>query len=247
MQIAIPSVARAERLTTTATLPILEAGGVPLSSVTVFVPTADDRDVYRRLLPAEVSLVWGHGLGVGNARNAIARYYPAGTDLVEVDDDVTGVVRAVDSHTLVDLAPGELVGVLADCIARSGGRLWGWYPVANPYFMRHSMRTGLWYIIASLCGYRVTGGDHELVVLDDKEDFERSCRFYVAQGSVVRFERLAVRSRYYTEPGGMQLTRTPETIAAGARRLVELFPGLATYRERKNGVAEVRLRAPKGL
>lgn len=242
IQIAIPSAGRARRLST-ATLPLLLAGGVPPETVTVFVPDLAAEEEYRSLLPAGVGLVSGHGLGMGAARNAIARAYPVGTDLVQVDDDITGMIEALDSRTVVPLG-SRVADVLADCTARANGRLWGWYPVANPYFMRKRERAGLHYVIGSLFGYRVTGGDHELVVLDDKEDFERSCRFYVAQGSVLRFERFAVRSRYYTEPGGMQLTRTPETIAEGARRLCGLFPGLATYWERKNGRAEVRLRAP---
>ena len=91
---------------------------------------------------------------------------------------------------------------------------------------------------------RFTGKDDpDFVVLDDKEDFERSCRFYLHDGKVVRFENVSWMTSGYGGEGGMQSYRTEVTISEGAREMVRLFPDLATLNlSKKSGHAEVRLR-----
>ena len=244
-EVAIPSVARAERITK-ATLPLLHHGGVPMDHVTIFVPDVESEDQYADAV-AEFGckITSGHGIGMREARNAIARSYPEGTQLVEVDDDITAFKRAVDNKTLLSLEAGELHATWQKCFAQADGHLWCWYPVANAFFMKGDRvrRGGLWYAVGALFGYTVVGDDAELVYVDDKEDFERSMRFYLRDGEVVRFDGYTFVTRYYGEPGGMQLYRSKNTIEAGARRLAANYPDLCTAYMKKSGRAEVRLKA----
>jgi hypothetical protein len=244
-EVAIPSSNRPVTLRER-TMPVLLDGGVPPDAITVWVPDEGQAASYRealRDLPPGIRLTSGHGPGVRQARNAIARGYPPGTRLVQVDDDIYGLSRYVDEKTLAPL--GDVDGFIRHAFDVAGDHLWCVYPVANPYFMRPTRirRGGLWYAIACFYGYTVTGSPaREIVRLDDKEDFERSCRFYEADGEIVRFDWVTMHSRFYAEPGGMQDYRTPATVEDGARRLERMFPHLATAYRARSGLWEIRLR-----
>lgn len=263
IQFAIPS-ARRPWILASKTIPLLQRAGVDPEQVTVFVPDEGDRWEYEGALPRS----WGsrlvvaphtpehgtlddvgvrpHGLGV--VRNTIARHFPAGTRLVQIDDDIDGIIHRVSEKEsersdsdLLDLC--EMGFDMADDL---GASLWGIYPVKNPYFMKDRIRTDLTYICGGLFGVSLRHEDHELVVLDDKEDFERSLRHFVADGAVVRVEHTALLTQGYSGDGGMQASRTSERVDVASRWLCEQFPELASLNtKKKSGWTEVRLRSPR--
>jgi hypothetical protein len=83
-------------------------------------------------------------------------------------------------------------------------RLWGIYPVLNPLFMKKRVKLGLNYIVGAFWGVINTHEPGMEVSLDDKEDFERTLKFYMADGNVVRLEAYSLKTSYYSTPGGMQ-------------------------------------------
>lgn len=243
--VAIPTSNRIDRLRDS-TLPLLINGGVPPEIITLFVPDAGQAAEYMAAFGhTGVQIQYGHGRGMREARNAIASAYPTGTRLVQIDDDIRGIFRYVDEKTL---APAASVDELfSECSAEAAGSLWCVYPVPNPFFMKLGrIRRGLWYAEGCLFGYTVRNEEHEYVDLDDKEDFERSIRFFLRDGEVVRFDDITFRTRYYSEPGGMQDYRTPDTIRRGAQTLAELYPDLAEARLAKSGRWEVKLKDRRG-
>jgi hypothetical protein len=77
----------------------------------------------------------------------------------------------------------------------------------------------------------------------DKEDYERSIRYYIADGGVIRMRYVAPKTAYYTEKGGLQESRTKKTIMDGAQWIVKHFPDYATLNlTKKSGHPELRLR-----
>lgn len=246
-QIAIPSAGRADTIMEQ-TMGLLIASNVDPARISVFVPDDSSAEAYRSVLPDSVTIRPGHGWGMRQARNAIARAYPAGTNLVQIDDDLTEIATTTDRKTLDPVK--DIDALIRKGIETSDGHLWCLYPVPNPFFMRPGLtrRGGLWYAVGAWFGYRVTLDETELVELDDKEDFERSVRFYLRDGEVVRLDSYTYKTKFYGGTGGMQAYRTPETIEKGARALAERYPDLAHYRMAKSGRAEIKLldkRAPK--
>jgi hypothetical protein len=112
--------------------------------------------------------------------------------------------------------------------------------------MRNDVRVGLYYIGGGLFGHTVRGDDAELVTLDDKEDYERTLRFFIRDGAVVRLDWATWNTTGYGGEGGMQSTRTEERIRASAEWLAARYPELASLNlTKKSGKAEVRLRRPR--
>jgi len=242
----------------TKTLRMLEEGGVDLGVVEVWVPGPVECFEYRQALPAEVEVRIAHHdphdarvevvgvepVAVGLARNTIIRAHPPGTRLVFVDDDITGVFEAKSRRDLerVEDLPNLFTNLFRDADAASA-TISGIYPVHNPYFMRPRVRYDLTYICAGLFGIIVTGRPCEMVTLDDKEDFERSIRHYLADGHVVRNEHYCIGTDGYHGAGGMQLSRTPLRVRASAEWLVRQYPDLCSLNlSKRSGWAEVRLR-----
>lgn len=262
-RVVINSAGRALTLATK-TLPMLRDGGVPMDRVTVSVPPGDINDYMETIFGFDgitlmenlhdpfdkrLEMVGVAPVGLGRARNNVLDAASPGERLLFVDDDLTGVFRATGPQTLEPIT--DIDGWLRRCWEEAEAAavtLWGIYPVRNPYFMKNRANTKLTYICGGLFGVKVTGREYERVVLDDKEDFERSIRHYLADGRVLRFENVAIGTTGYSGAGGMQLSRTSERVMEACRYLVATYPGLCSLNlKKKSGWAEVRLadRRPK--
>lgn len=243
IRIAIPSYRRAHTLKSK-TLAWLDSLGIEPQRIDVFVASHEEAEEYMRVLNAGSygRIIVGEK-GMGAIRRFIAQFYAPGTKILNVDDDIKRVVVRLDEKRLVDLHNlDDEVQSAFDLCDQTGLRLWGVYPVKNPYFMKAATTFDLRYINGTLWGSYA--GDASLqVTLDDKEDFERTIRSYLAHGGVVRLNYLACDTNFYGEPGGMQEDRSPDTIAAGARDLVKLYPSLCSLNvSKKSEHVEVRLK-----
>src|SRR5262245_39577031 len=140
VEVAIPSYQRAETLHRK-TLHTLLAGGMDPGTITVFVADATEYATYSRtLVPGTYGqLVIGRPTLQG-ARAFIQTYYAEGTPVLNVDDDVSGVLQAVTPQQLQPVQ--DLVALVEEAfhLARQHGvGLWGVYPVANAYFMQETI------------------------------------------------------------------------------------------------------------
>jgi hypothetical protein len=83
----------------------------------------------------------------------------------------------------------------------------------------------------------------EVRTIDDKEDYERSIKYYLKDGGVLRFNNVTCRTNCYKEPGGMQVERTKKRIHDSAVYLTKKYPNLCTLNTgKKSGFTEVRLK-----
>ena len=244
-QVAIPSYKRAETVREK-TLKILEKHEIDPALVTIFVADADQEREYAKSLANSPyrNLVIGEP-GMGAIRRFIQTYYPEGTRVMNFDDDLSEVLRKESDKKMVPVENLERDVILRGFQAceEHGANLFGIYAAANAMFMKHRIAVGLYYCIGSCWGL-VTRHDKELsVTLDDKEDYERTLQHYVRDGKVVRLDDITVKSKYYTEDGGMQVTRTTDRIYESAKILAERYPNLCSmYIRETTGHAELRLR-----
>ena len=244
--IAIPSYKRAETLRDK-TLTVLREYGIPRQRIHVFVANREEFDRYKSVLdPATYGHLHIAEPGMAAVRNFITGFFPVGKPIFNMDDDIRGFIEWRDGVRRNEAPLRDLAATITQGFRdakRLGFRLFGFYPVANGYFMKDGPpSTDLRYIIGSVWGI-YNPGRILTVTIDDKEDYLRSVIMYLLDGGVLRYNNIAPQSAYYKEPGGMQEERTMNRIDASARAMVEAFPELVKINlTKKSGMPEVRLR-----
>jgi len=244
--IAIPSYKRAETLRDK-TLAVLRKYRIPADRIHVFVANKEEYDTYKSTLdPSSYAHMHIAEPGMAAVRNYITRFFPIGKAIFNMDDDIRGFIEYSASgrrneRPLRSLSDAITAGFRDATV--SGFRLFGFYPVANGYFMKpDAPSTDLRYIIGSVWGI-INPGPILTVTIDDKEDYLRSVIMYVLDGGMLRYNNIAPQSAYYKEPGGMQEERTMKRIEASAKAMVAAFPDLVKINlTKKSGMPEVRLR-----
>ena len=248
--VAIPSRERSPLLVK-CTLPVLLDGGVPRGAVHVWV-LHEEVATYRAALDdagyADIA-VYGHGSrsGLRGARNVIQPQYPRGTRLVQADDDIRAIER-LDAGRLVSVTnvDGLIQGAFL-MAGQQGVSLWGVYPVRNGYFMANRAHLGFRHIVGTFWGMTLRHDPTEVLNFDEKEDYERTIRHFLRDGAVLRLDNVTLKTRFYTEPGGMQVYRDAAYQEEGTHRLVAEWPDLLTNRRSAaKGTAEVTLRRLPG-
>lgn len=244
LQVAVVSHARAD-VVGAKTLRLLADRGVPRELVRLFV-TPDQVAAYRQAVdPGLVASIEPGAFGLAAQRRHVTLAYPEGTHLVQCDDDLTDVVeRLDDKHTrpVADLV--QLFRFAFDACADHQARLWGVYPVLNPMFMKNRLRTGLAFCIGHLWGVVNSHDPARATHLANKEDYERTLRYYHADGRVVRLEDVAARTAMFGK-GGLQAPDQPERGALNRREVLQLrewWPQHVAIAKRRSKVGlEIRL------
>lgn len=184
--------------------------------------------------------------GMGAIRRFIQQYYPEGERVLNLDDDLKGLIVRDSDTQKHRITAGEFKRMCAEAwrmCSLTGIRLWGIYPVANQFFMQNTMTTDLRYVIGAFWGVVNTRDKKLAVTLDDKEDFERTMKFYLADGGVIRVNYVATDSNFYGEEGGMQVERTERRVEESAKILAKRYPYLCTaFLKKTTGHWELRLK-----
>lgn len=241
--IAIPSYKRAETLRDK-TLALLQSYKVPAARIHIFVANKEEYDLYKQTLkPGSYGHLHIGEPGMAAIRNCITKAFPKGQAILNMDDDIKGFLelKGAGSGPLTRFC--DVINGAFALAKKTGFRLFGFYPVANAFFMKDAPPTqDLRYVIGSVWGI-LNPGPVLTVTIDDKEDYLRSVIMYLLDGGVLRYTNIAPISAYYKEQGGMQETRTMQRIEASAKAMVAAFPDLVTLNlTKKSGIPEVRLR-----
>ena len=240
-QIAIPSYNRQGCLQKK-TLAYLFSSGIEAERITVFVADRGQQHTYRAALPSAVKVHMAVP-GIAGARNFIHRAYPAGTRLLCMDDDIGALHERLSDKKHAPVSDfSAVVDNGFDLCRRFSTRIWGVAPVLNPFFMRWECTLSLRFLVGCFYGVVVSHEDELLTTLEDKEDYERTLRYYCADRRVLRLNWLAPKTKYYTEPGGLQGIRTAAQSKRCAAELVRRYPGLVHARADRAGFAQIQLR-----
>jgi hypothetical protein len=239
----------------THTLSFLARQCIPKKLVTLFVASKSEMAKYRQAL---LGTDWEHvrivvsALGNMGNRNFIFKYFPSGTYVVSVDDDVEGIAwkcREGMKHAgcLRPLPAGGLETLILDAhrqMLEHGAFLWGLNTSQNPRHMRThglSVKNGL--VCGYLNGFICRPECPELLrqLTDATEDSEFAVRHFAKDGILLRYRMYCGITRPYLNRGGLQskFEATGEQITAkerssqrtneerqGAAKLHELFPRL---------------------
>jgi len=256
-KIAIPSYKRQDVLKKK-TLPMLAEYKVPKRLIHVFVADSIEAKIYRDTLDKDTygKLIIGKP-GIKEIRNFMANYFDEGERIVYLDDDIAKLWRCVtkgdpknkkDNKLIVLESFDEFVKDAFKLSKKTGFHNWGPYPIDNPFFMKPTMpdnshiSTDLKFIMGGFNGV-INNKTAEIRTISDKEDYERTIKYYLKDDGVIRFNNISCSTRCYKGMGGIQFDRKKETSAINAKILIEKYPDLVTLNDsRKSGFVEIKLR-----
>tara|TARA_B100001123_G_scaffold449148_1_gene613287 strand:+ start:1178 stop:2119 length:942 start_codon:yes stop_codon:yes gene_type:complete len=257
--VAIPSYRRSETLRDK-TLKVLQDYKIDPKKIYIFVANEDEKKIYTDALPVGSyhKMVVGKP-GIKNIRNFMPNYFPEGQYIFYMDDDIYEIyenrnpdVNNYDKkNNKLKKLPSlhHLIGQGFTLSEKTGLTNWGVYPVLNAYFMKPTtnnindyVQTKLCYNIGFMTGV-INNKKAEVRTIDDKEDYERSIKYYLKDGGLLRFNNITAKTKCYKEPGGMQVERTKKRIHDSAVYLTKVYPELCSLNtSKKSGFTEIRLR-----
>ena len=245
-RVAIPSISRAETITKK-TLNYLKQTDIDMSKVDIFLSNPNEKQAYEdNLKDYPVNIIVSNTNHVNTQRNFIVNYYKEDELILGIDDDIDMVAMKVDDKNTTQL--NSLTDFVEQAFTISLDKnfdMWGVNPVINPYFMKNNVTFNLKYIVACFYGWRNNHEEKAYVSTNPeygKEDFERSIRYYIADGGVTRFNYVAPKTKYYSEKGGIQNYRTVEYEETAVKWLLQTFPMFCKRNTKSKGkYPEVRL------
>lgn len=243
-RIAIPSYKRSHIIKDKTLRMLVVKHRINPTVIDIFVANEEERELYEKNVPKNYydNIIVGVPC-IGKQRNFIHSYYPEGQYILQVDDDIKGIKIRVNSKQLLEIDDLNMFILEMFSVCKMNGcRLWGIYPVDNPYFMSNKIVFDLKYIAAGFMGVINEQDPDLLVELEDKEDFERSIRYFIKYHKIMRCEYVTMNTEYYKTEGGLQATRTPQRIKESAKHLVKKYPQFCKMNtKKKSGYPEVRL------
>lgn len=274
--IAIPSYQRSKTIISK-TLRTLFNHNIQSNLITVFLANKDEYTTYTNLIKElnhtihnldvnyikflnDISMVIGKK-GLKNQRNYISDFYLDKQKIVQMDDDIEGVkMLVVDKKDEKNRKLWKLENVpnfhqlIIDTFKMSikmGAFLWGIYPISNPYFMSPKISSELKFIVGPMFGI-INRKDGSLrLTIDEKENVERTLQYFMKDKVVLRLNNVTVITKYYTNPGGMQVDKDAKKqrmldAEKSAQYLHKKYPNLTKiFYRKKTKRPEIKLLHPK--
>ena len=263
--IAIPSYKRPQTLKNK-TMNILKKHNINPNKIYIFVSDKEEKKIYKNEIDSKFynKMVIGKP-GIKNIRNFMPNYFKEGQKIFYMDDDIKEIYQNFNNNKIINKIGSNYdkkknkLKVLKDLdkfildAFRIAQKLkidnWGIYPVENPYFMKPTSKnvddyisTNLSYIIGFMTGV-INNRKCEKRTIDDKEDYERSIKYYLKDNGLLRFNNITCGTNCYKEPGGMQIERTKKRVHDSAVYLTKKYSELCSLNtQKKSGYSEIRLR-----
>jgi hypothetical protein len=210
------------------------------------VASKKEFDIYQNTLnPNHYAAIHIGKKGLVQQREYITQQYPKGTRIVFMDDDIESIDLSMTRlastlHTFLEKA--------FDITVQHNSTIWGVYPVFNPFYRkpRPEVYVGLAYVVGAFYGIITEPNDRSIRLSltrkdGQKEDVERTIRYFNKDGRVVRFDRVGFVTKYYGKSGGLGTFEDRlEPMKQAVIRLQKAFPELGSMYIKKTGMSEFR-------
>jgi hypothetical protein len=247
--VCIPSYKRAE-LCNEKTLNMLKENNIPAKKIYVYVANQEEYDEYIKVLDkARYNKLVVGIKGLVPQRKFIMEQWPEGKNIVFFDDDIAKI-----DLTMSGLFKGKTLDYFFKyAFKETKSRkafIWGVYPVFNPFFRkgRDEISTCLNYIVGAFYGVinRPKLKALELEITREngqKEDVERTLKYFVHDGIVLRFNRVGFVTKYYGKSGGLgTFDDRLKPMLEASKKLEAKYGEYGAISTKKNGMTEFRLR-----
>lgn len=240
--IAIPSYKRAS-ICNQQTLSTLYKMGISKDRINVFVVEEEYEKYLGTLNPEYYNKIIVGKKGLIQQREFIENYYDNGVHIIFLDDDIKQIDLSLTEFYTLD----EFFNKALEDLKSYKAFIWGVYPVFNPFFRQSKtcISTELKYIVGAFYGVINRKKLLKLSLQNDsKEDVERSIKYYLYDGVVLRYNKIGFHTKYFGKDGGGlgRFEDRLETMKESALQINNKYPDLCDIKIRKNGLYEVVLR-----
>lgn len=211
--------------------------GLPRECFVLCVNDESEAEKYANANPG-VEILISHKKGCMPNRNFLLDYYPVGSKIIMVDDDVEGLFeqRGPGRQGLVKMTGDEIDNLIKKGFAMcetNGTKLWGVYPTFNHYFMSrtivpHGFIVGMWMGI-------IVSDERFDTNVKFKDDYAFTCQHIIRFKKIVRFNYVCVKAQYLTNAGGSADFRTAEAIEKDVEYLIQKYPNFIQRNNKRKG------------
>ena len=223
------------------TLSFLGRMGMNEKFIDIIVETEDMKVDYLNINP-KLNIIVSNTNGIKEKRNFVRSYYQNNTNitnLVCVDDDIDEIMdwdKPITQDRFYEVIEEgfKLCHEKKLCV-------WGVSPFHNTFFLKKNVSTNLKYICGAFFGL-VIDRDKEVLQtsFDHYEDFCFTCQHFLRDGGVLRFNDVALKTKYFNPNGGITgwyggKEERAKAQKQDALRFVELYPQMAKIITKKYG------------
>ena len=190
------------------TLATLSRHKIDPTKIYVYVADQDEYENYISVLDKTKYNELRIGIkGLVAQREFISNDWNENQYILSIDDDIEEVDLSLTMHNTLD---AFIRHAFEKCIENKSF-IWGVNPVFNPFFRqgeeRKIMTTYLNFIIGAFYGFinRPHCEEIKLTITEinaGKEDIERSIKYFIKDNIVLRFNKVAIKTKYYGNDGG---------------------------------------------
>jgi len=249
--IAIPSHRRPDTIKANV-LKLIEESDMKPQSIDIFVSDEKDAQEYQT----------GHNIIVTNAKNlsdkhnAIHNHYPAGTNVLVLEDDVVQITIKKGNKTVETKEVEKWVQMGFKTATESGADIFGISPTNNGFYMDNSVTVNFKFIVGYMFGFVSRQNDCLHTTTSIKHDYERTVKYFIENGRTPRLNHISCKTNSFKNTGGLQHEYDKDTRAeaeeAAVVMLTQKYPHLLARQKRENKVlgtqTELRLKKPpKGV
>jgi len=247
--ICIPSYKRAN-FCNEKTLATLHKHKIDPKKIYVYVADKEDYEKYKSVLNHSLynKLVIGKK-GLVPQRQFIMEQWPTDKHIVFFDDDVESIDLSLSPRFKGHNLDYFFKEAFHEC-EKNHAFIWGVYAVFNPFFRKTKteMSTDLKYIVGAFYGIinRPKLKNIELTITKEngqKEDVERTIKYFINDGIVIRFNKIGFTTKYYGKEGGLgKFEERLKPMREACKKLEEKYPEYGHTKVRGNGMAEFVLK-----
>jgi hypothetical protein len=247
--ICIPSYKRAT-VCNEKTLKTLHENKMNSKKIFVYVANKEEYEIYENTLDKNYynKLVIGVK-GLAHQRQFIMNKWSNGKHIVFLDDDVATIDLSLSPEFKSHNLDYFIKSAFKECLKHKS-YIWGVYAVYNPFFRfsKKELTTDLNYIVGAFYGIinRPNLKSIQLTITKEngqKEDVERTIKYFVNDGVVLRFNKIGFITKYYGKEGGLgRFEDRLKPMKEACNKLEKAYSKYGSIKMRKNGMAEFVLK-----
>ena len=195
IEFAIPSSNRTDILQKT-TMKLLKDNSI--NHLTIFCPESQV-NLYEDVF-SDVKVVGVPLLGIGNTRTFIRNYYPVGTKIIQIDDDIKEICSIEDSFKVLTLF--EYFSKCFEIMNEENVKFAGFCPYDNEFYMKSGYTLNPKYTGGHLI-LEIIREDPIDVKINHFEDYVANALYYLMDGKLLRFNGTYVKTKYFNPNGGI--------------------------------------------